>query len=247
MIEIITNCPSCGTKLTRINDILYCTSDNCLDKQKKMVKSFATNVKIKGLGEKTIDRLQLTSIQDIYSLDNDFILKTIGKALGTKLIDEIEKSKNISLGTFLSACSIPLIGSSAGMKIEALTNNPKNIDKELCKKAGLGDKASTNLVDWIENIYPILNLPITFTEVSAKEEVKAHTKVCITGKLNNYTKAEAAKTLKPYGIEVVNTVSKNIDYLICDVEKNSSKEMKAKQLNINIITFDNLMEILKNE
>ena len=246
MILIPTQCPSCNSNIERVKDQLFCRNPDCSDKLSKIVRGYASKAKIKGLGEVTIKKLGLTNIQSIYNLTEKFIIDVIGEALGTKLVREIEKAKNLDLGTFLSGCSIYLIGTTAGRKIAALTNNPEDINKELCKQAGLGEKATKSLLDWLSNEYVYMDLPIKFNDVEqAESSTEAIISVCITGRLSNYTKSKATDLLKPYGINVVNTVNKNTAYLICDAEKGSAKEKKAIQLNIEIISMKKLMEKFK--
>lgn len=245
MILIPTHCPSCGSEIERINDQLFCRNPTCGDKLAKVVRGYAAKTKIKGLGDKTIEKLGLTSIQSIYDLTEEVILDIIGKALGVKLVREIEKAKNLDLGIFLSACSINLIGSTAGRKVATLTNNPEEINKELCKKAGLGEKATTSLTDWLSTAYVNMDLPIQFNEVVQEKKIEATMKVCITGRLNGYTKASATELLNTYNVQVVTTVNQ-ADVLLLNERKGSAKEKQAEKLNKSILTMDELLLKLEN-
>ena len=62
-------CPSCDSSLVWENDILYCRNTECSAKNAKMVEHFARTLKIKGLGPKSIEKLGLENISDIYSMD----------------------------------------------------------------------------------------------------------------------------------------------------------------------------------
>ena len=68
--------------------------------------------------------------------------------LGTKLIEEIEKSKSVSLEQLLPAFSIPLIGKTAAEKLCKVINHISEVTVEICEKAGLGPKATENLLNW---------------------------------------------------------------------------------------------------
>lgn len=243
-IKIPTNCPSCNTTLERVKDQLFCRNANCSSKSQKQVENYAKVLKIKGLGPKTIEKLDFKSIEDIYDTDFSVIADKIGTKMAIKLDEEIEKATYLNLGTFLAACSIPLIGITAGSKVALLTNNPLDINKELCKKAGLGDKATNNLVDWIENTYEEMNLPVAFTEIQKPKVLDKDIIVCITGKIQGYTKNSLTEYLNSNGVSVVSSVSSKIHYLICDNQKGSAKEKKAIELNKPIITFNNFKEIL---
>jgi len=243
-IKIPTNCPSCDSILERVKDQLFCRNLNCSAKSQKQVENYAKVLKIKGLGPRTIEKLGFETIEDIYDTDFDFIKDKIGEKIAIKLDEEIEKATTLNLGTFLAACSIPLIGNTAGSKVALLTNNPLDINKELCKEAGLGDKATKNLVDWIENTYLNMDLPITFTEIQKPKVLNKDITVCITGKTQGYTKNSLTEFLNINGVKVVSSVSSKINYLICDNPKGSAKEKKAIELNIPIITLNNFKEIL---
>lgn len=244
MIEIPTKCPSCHVKLIRVKDQLFCENPLCGDRLRKVIRGFAQKVKLKGLGEKTIEKLNLRSIQELYELEEETLVENIGEKLGKKLIKEIEKAKSMSLGTFLSASSIYLIGSSAGKKIDALTNNPNELTYETLKKIGLGDVASKSLVKWLEEEYSIMNIPITFEKIEAVEEKATKMKVCISGKLVGYTKAEATEKLKQYGIEVVSTVNTADALLVGAYKAKTAKHQQAEKQNKTI--YNSVDELIDN-
>jgi len=244
-IKIITNCPVCDSKLVRINDQLFCQNNLCDAKLFKSIIHFVKAIKIKGLGEKTIEKLDLESINSIYTLTKEFIISELGEKLGIKLYNEIEKSKNTTVDKFITGFGIPLIGKTASEKLAQHTNSIWNIDKEICKLAGLGEKATNNLLDWIlHNEYKYIDLPIKTVEGNKQSETTL--KVCVTGKLKDFTSREKAKAyLKDYGIQVVSSVSSNIDYLVCDVEGSSSSSIKkAEKLNLPIITMNHLLKLI---
>lgn len=246
MIEIPTTCPCCGSSLTRVNDQLFCTSDDCIAQVAKRIEHFAKTIKIKGLGEKTIEKLGFSSILDIYSCSKQYLVDTIGAALGNKLADEIEKSLNQPLSKVIASLSIPLVGETAGGKLERVVNHPGDITFEVCKKAGLGDKASTNLVEWLGKNSWLYELPIKYI-VQASEppsKLPSKGKVVITGKLKDFkNRAEAAKALETLGFEVTETLNKQTAYLVNEEGKSSSKTEKAKQLNIPIVSIEDLRNI----
>ena len=61
-------CPACDTLLVWENDQLFCTNTRCSGKTSKKIKHFAKTLKIKGLGPRTIEKLEITSIFDLYQL-----------------------------------------------------------------------------------------------------------------------------------------------------------------------------------
>ena len=83
--------------------------------------------------------------------------------LAVKLVDELQRSRSAPLNVLLPAFSIPLIGKSAAEKLSRVCKDIEEIDYDLCRKAGLGDKASSNLTSWIEDeFYYVSLLPFDF-------------------------------------------------------------------------------------
>jgi len=247
MIKIPKECPSCDSVLVRVKDQLFCENINCPAKNIKQVANFSKVVKIKGLGEQTIKKLELSSIEDIYNLTEEELIDSIGEKLGKKLASEIDKVCSMPLSLFLSACSIPLIGKSASEKVASDIDNPLLINKEYCKEKGLGDKATTNLINWINNVYPTLDLPIKFSSTTIKSINTNNIKVCVTGRIPGYTKTKLKEELIKFNINIVDSITKDTAYLLCDVRKNSIKEQKANKLNIKIVTLKEIMEIINND
>ena len=248
MIEIPTNCPECNSTLTRENDQLFCTYKGCSAQSNKKLLHFAKTLKIMGLGEKTIEKLGIVKIGDLYNLTYDNIeSKLCSEKLAHKLLAEIEKSKEVSLDIYISALGIPLVGKSVSSKLSTVIDNLWDVSREDCKKAGIGEKATNNLLSWInDNKDEYNSLPIK--TISNKKVIPSSyiAKVCITGKLKDFaSRTEAKQLLESLGVQVMSSVSSNIDYLVCDVESSSSSYKKAKKLNKQIITMNNLLNIIK--
>jgi len=235
-IEIPTNCPSCDYKLVRIKDQLFCHNDECQAKNSKIVEKYANKLKIKGLGPAAVVKLGLSTINDIYDLSEEELEQTLGKN-GLKVYIEIQDKTTLVLSDFLGACSIPLFGKTTAEKI---TTTLENITKESLMKDGIGDKASTNLILWLQDtVFP--------PQINFIEPVKlTGLKVCISGKIPGYTKAKLGAYLADYNISVVSTVNKGIKYLISE-EKTSAKAQKAIKLNIEIISIEELKRKILND
>ena len=251
MTEIIppTNCPACNSVLEFVGDQLFCMNSSCSAKSAKRLEHFAKTLKIRGLGPSTIERLGLEDYKDIYSLTQEeisFLLDS--EKLGTKLHNEIQKSKSVDLTTLLPAFSIPLIGSSASNKLAKHISSLSEITPEICSEAGLGPKAASNLMDWLVNTFHFqgyYNLPFTFTCNKRAEVTNTDTKgtVCITGKLKSYpTKAAAQQVLIKSGYLVKDNLTKDVTILVNESGIASAKTKKAEQMGITI--NQNLKELI---
>ena len=232
-------CPSCDSTLVWRNDLLYCENAYCTAKIEKVVQHFARTLKIKGLGPRSIEKLGLTSIDDIYNLRRNYTVMKLGSELvADKLLLEIEKSKQAQLQELLPAFSIPLLGRTASEKICKVVKHISEIDVETCEIAGLGPKVTDNLLNWYNTQY--INgyefLPFNWeAEVQNTKDEKGI--VVITGKLKTFpTKAVAKALLQKKGYVVKENFSRTIDFLVNESGIASSKTKKAEELEITIIT-----------
>ena len=248
-IKIPTNCPCCDYTLELVNDQLFCRNQACSAQLGKKLEHFCKTLGIKGMGAKTLEKLQLTDITELYYLELDEIIESLGsEKIAVKLLDEINKSRNSDLATILPAFSIPLVGNTAAQKISKLVQSIDEITTERCREAGLGEKVTNNLISWLETDFKEMRefLPFSFTVDNKPVANVTGKSVCITGKLTSFkTKSEATKALELAGFKVTESVTKTTDYLVDEDNKGSSKRTKADQLGITII--QNLLHFLNEK
>ena len=247
-VKIIRDCPSCSSLLVRIKDQLFCRNTDCEAQNSKRVFNFTKKAKIKGFGEKTLEKLEIVSIPDLYSLGEDDLVSVMGEKMGVKLLAELEASRTMPLATFLSALSIPLIGRSAADKLVNVISSVEDINLETCKEAGLGGKATTSLVNWIKSEYPnysevLLNL--SSEKTNKNKPLDKGITVCCTGKIEGHTRNSLSELMGSLGVKVGSSVTGNTQYLICEEYKGSSKEKKAESLEIEIISLTEFLNRIK--
>lgn len=233
MLNIPTTCPSCNTKVLRIKDQIFCTKTDCEGKQHKRVTAFAKKMKIIGLGPSALCKLNIEEVPSIYKLSKNECIEALGKAVGTKVFSSIQKARSCSLQDFIGSLSIPHVGVTTAKGITGSNLGDFEYDK-------LPPSAQESLDNWVmEELSKYTDLQLIFSKEANMEGYSAS--VCITGKLHGMTKADAELLLNKNGIGLAKNVSKDIDALICDEPKNSSKERKAKELGIKISTFKEYM------
>ena len=263
------------TKIVKDNnsEVLVCTNDNCngklLGKLSHAVSRDALN--IDGLSEATIEKFinlgWLNSIKDIYHLsDHENEMKALegfGKRSVEKLLTSIEKSRNTSLERFLYSLSIPLLGKSASMMIADFVDYDFDtfIDEMTIKGAeyfrylpGVGDSLINSLnIYWKNHYSDILQLANEFTFETQKSIMSETTNelenktFVITGSVKHYKNRDALKAdIEAHGGKVVGSVSSKVNYLINnDINSASSKNQKAKSLNVPIISEDQFLEMIR--
>ena len=263
------------TRIIKDNDseVLYCTNEDCkgrlLGKLTHAVSKSSLN--IDGLSESTIEKFinlgWLNSIKDIYHLsDHENEMKALegfGKRSVEKLLTSIEKSRKTSLERFLYSLSIPLLGKSASMMIADSVDYDFDvfIDEMTMKGAeyfrylpGVGDSLISSLNTYWKNHYSdMLQLANEFTFETQKSIMSETTNelenktFVITGSVKHYKNRDALKAdIEAHGGKVVGSVSSKTDYLINnDIDSTSSKNQKAKSLNIPIISEDQFLEMIR--
>jgi DNA ligase (NAD+) len=236
-----TNCPCCDSILELVNEQLFCRNTKCPAQWTKKLESFSSSLKIKGLGPSTISKLGVESLPELYELTVSDIQNRIhSEKLAEKLFDELEKSKSSKLVDILPAFSIPLIGRSASQKLCDTISHIEDISENSCTEAGIGPKASANLVNFMETeFYPNRykdTLPFNWNnKINKKKEVTGV--VCISGKLKSYpTKAHATKVLEQYGFVVKSSLTKECTHLINESGIESAKTQTARDRGVIIIS-----------
>lgn len=263
------------TKIMKDNnsELLVCTNDNCkgklLGKFTHAVSRDALN--IDGLSETTIEKFinfgWLNSIRDIYYLSaNEKQLKALdgfGKKSVDKLLASIEKSRNTNLEHFLYSLSIPLLGKSASKMISEAVDHDFNtfIDEMTVKGAeyfrhlpGVGDALINSLNTYWKNHYSdILQLANEFTFETPNIVLDEMPKTLqgktfvVTGSVHHYKNRDELKAdIVVHGGTVAGSVSSKTSYLINnDINSTSSKNQKAKSLNIPIISEEEFLSMIQ--
>lgn len=246
-IQIPTNCPCCQYPLERVNDQLFCRNKECPAQLFKRVEHFAKVLGIKGLGPKTIEKLKLADITEIFYLCKEEVAEVLGDKVAENLLTEIHKARQAPLHLIISSFSIPLVGDTASRKVCGIAKHVDDITIELCKEAGLGDKATNNLITFLEGEFKEMRefLPFSFEAEKTSNKTEGGLTVCITGKLLSFkTKAQAHAALIALGYTPVGSVTKTLDILVDESGKGSDKRKKAEQYGIQIVT--NLNDFINN-
>jgi len=211
---------------------------------------------------KLMDLGWLNSISDIYKLkehrDEWRKLPGFGDKSVDNILAAIDASCECELWQFISALGIPLIGSTYAKDMAKHEIDWHNIredieggyDFTLWEGFGIEMDKSLHNFDYteadeiIDNYLSVKNS--LFKNQSTKENKLKNLKFVITGSLNKYkNRQELQNVIEDNGGKVIGSVSKNTDYLINnDIDSTSSKNVKAKQLGIPIITEEDFINML---
>ena len=256
-------CPVCGgeTAIVKENEseVLVCTNPHCSGKLLGRLKFFVSKpaANIDGMSEATLDFLidkgWVKSFKDIYHLadykDEWQRYDGFGKKSVEKILDAIEKSRNIDLANFICALSIDGIGTSASKTIANAFNGSFDAffyalmtNFDWSSLTDFGEVTARNIADYgaknADAIYALAQ-EMNFVERESKVVVEnpfIGKTLCVTGKLNSFTRDSINAKISELGAKAAGSVSKNTDYLITNEQSGSSKYKKAIELNIPIIT-----------
>lgn len=271
-LAIPNKCPVCNheARIISSNDVkyLYCMNDFCPAKLVKRLSQFTSRnaMNIEGLSDAIINKLAdeglIKTYADIYNLKrykNDIIsFEGFGEKSYDNLINSIEKSRNVKLANFIFALGIPDIGLSRAKLI--CKNYSNDINKirnltfeELSKIDGIGEIIAKGWIDTFNNEDFIKELElllkeVNFTDTSIDNNQPLKDLIfVITGSVNNFTnRDELVEYIESYGGKVVKAISNNVNYLINnDITSTSTKNTKAKELGIKIISENDLMSMIQ--
>ena len=266
-------CPVCGqpVRIRQENDVkvLICPNPECPAKQIKAFALFVSRdaMNIDGLSESTLEKLIahqcLHSLTDLYHLDRhrETILQMdgFGEKSCQKLFDAIEASRTTTPARFLYALGLPGVGvANAKLLCKAFDQSLERIRhadaKALTEVEGIGEVMAGDIVDYfmqeshqqlIDNLLAEIHLQ---TEDTPQTQSLDGMTFVITGSLEQFANRSALKEeLERAGGKVTGSVTKKTTYLINnDTTSTSSKNKKAKELGIPILTEEEVIVLLKN-
>lgn len=253
---------------------LICTNVNCSAKLINHFKHFCSRnaINIEGLSEATLQKLIdaniISCFRDIFYL-NDYYSTLIkfegfGEKSVNKLLNSIDKSRNTTLSRFIYSLSIPLIGETASKQIEKycdcnlqkfIDHITKNKDKSFLNIQGFGTEMAQSINNyWNQHAATILELAREFKFETHDNTLNSNPTLlgntfCITGNVEHFkNRNELKEIIENSGGKVSSSVTSKTNYLINnDSNSNSSKNKKAKELNIPIITEEEFMQLMKGE
>lgn len=258
-------CPVCGSSIYKSEEesVQYCLNNNCSARVVQSIAHFASReaMNIDGLGEQRIADFYragvIRNFTDIYRLKEkrDLILPLdkFGEKSYNKLIQSIELSKDRNFNNLLVGLGIPHVGPKMAKILTEKFSNIKELilaDIETLKNIdGVGSTIAKDIFDFfcnMQNLKIIADLQSLGVNTTSKHDSKQSNlfsgKNCVlTGTLKNYTRKEATDLLESFGANVIGTVSKNTDFVICG-ENAGSKLKKARSIGVPILNEDKFTE-----
>lgn len=259
-----TECPSCGGGVYKNEGevAIMCRNSQCPAQLVESIKHFVSKkaFDIDGFGgklaEQLIDKKIVNSRADVFRLDRQKLLSVdrMGETSVQNLLENIEKSKDITLKKFICSLGIPHVGRHVAKlladehdSIEALiSNRVQSID-------GIGQQVAENIAHFFDNqhgsamVWELIDLGVRvrYLEKNVGCELPLAGKtLVVTGTLEKMTRSEAEAAIVSAGGKVSGSVSKKTSYLVAGSSA-GSKLKRAQDLGVKVINENELMDFLK--
>lgn len=267
--DIPDSCPACGksTEVRNENGVktLYCPNQQCPAKHVKLYTLFVSRnaMNIDGLSEETLEKFidagYIHEFADIFKLDRyeEEIVNTpgFGRKSYDNLMDSVNRARQVELHALIYSLGIPNIGTANAKLICKHFQN--DFDKirnaareELVEINHIGDKMAEKFADYFADEENNAKVDRLLEQVTIKKSEENNIQnmegltFVVTGSVEKFANRNAVKEyIEKRGGKVTGSVTSKTNYLINnDVLSNSSKNRKAKELGIEIISEEQFLE-----
>ena len=260
-----SSCPVCGAKVERDEDgaFVRCTGAECGAQLSRNIAHFVSRdaMDIEGLGssivEALIERGLIKSPADIYylSLEDLKSLWQKGGKAAEKLLAAIEASKQQDVSRLIYALGIRQVGAKAG---KVLASHFGNLDalmdaseEALTEVPDVGEVTARNIADWFAQpqslhlIQRLRDAGLNFESRRNVSDARFSGKIFVlTGALSKFTRDEATEKIELFGGKASGSVSRKTSFVVVG-ENAGSKERKARELGIPILSEDQFLEMIQ--
>ena len=273
-LPIPEHCPACHEETKIVQDkeakMLYCETPHCPAKRIKQFALFVSRdaLNIEGLSEMTLEKFIgkgfIQELPDLFSLEEHkeeiIAMEGFGQKSYDKLIENAEKARETSLARLLYGLGIGGIGASnARVLSEAFHEDAEELSRaelsEVVSIKGIGPILGESIVRYFkdeENLRlfrKLLSILHLHKEEKAENAALSGKVFVITGSLVHFqNRKELEEEIRKAGASTASSVSKNTSYLINnDKNSTSSKNKKAQELGIPILSEEDFLKLLQGE
>jgi DNA ligase (NAD+) len=269
VFKMPTHCPVCGTEVVKpLDEAMHrCPNPSCPVQFFELLKHFVSKgaMDIDGLGEQwshiLIDQHLVRDIADLYYLNKEQLLglDRMGDRLASKIITNIEVSKERPLPRLLFALGILHVGSEVA---ELLTHRFSTLDavaqatmEDLTDIEGIGPKIAESIVDYFsvpQNLEVIAKLQRASVKMhhdihvpTAEEAPFQGLTFVVTGTLSRFTRRQAEERIKSLGGSVTSSVTRKTDFVVAG-ESPGSKLDTAGRLGTSVLDEAAFLDLLNS-
>ena len=273
-LPIPEHCPACHEETKIVQDkeakMLYCENPHCPAKRIKQFALFVSRdaLNIEGLSEMTLEKFIgkgfIQEFPDLFSLEEHkeeiIAMEGFGQKSYDKLIENAEKARQTSLARLLYGLGIGGIGASnARVLSEAFHDDAEALSRaelsEVVSIKGIGPILGESIVRYFKEeencrlFRKLLSILHLHKEEKAENVLLSGKVFVITGSLVHFqNRKELEEEIRKAGASTASSVSKNTSYLINnDKNSTSSKNKKAQELGIPILSEEDFLRLLRGE
>ena len=264
-------CPECGSKLLRLEGEAnhYCLNYNgCKPQIIGRIQHYISRkaLDIEGLGQETVALLVnadlIKNYSDLYDLKFDQVvhLDRMADKSANNLLDGIIESKKIPFERVLYGLGIRYVGETVAKKLakhfESIDNMLNTSFDELILVDEIGEKIANSILEFAsdnDNIQIINKLKkngVRFEIDDSDKNVSsilAGKSFVISGVFSNFSRDELKRFIETNGGKISSSLSSKTSYLVAGANMGPSKKLKAEKLNINIITENELTNLVSGQ
>ncbi|MDO8505010.1 MAG: NAD-dependent DNA ligase LigA [bacterium] len=265
-IHAPTNCPACGSRVTRGQEevAIMCSNENCPAKDLERISHFVSKkaFNIDGLGYKILEQLTAAGListpADIFKLTkSDLVdLERFGEQSADNLIAAVDNSRTITLPRFIFALGIKHAGEETAVDLADAFGTFLKIREATIEEfravPGIGEVVAQSLYEYFSDkqnervIDQMLNAGVKVNnhELSAISNTLTGKTFVLTGGLESMTRDEAKEKIRARGGNIASSVSKHTDYLVAGSDPGDKLE-KAKKLGVTVFDEKQFLKILE--
>lgn len=255
-------CPSCGAEVIADGSIRRCSADpgDCSGTAAGLIVKYCKTLAIEGVGPAMATLMVGTGLvsvpADLYVLDVETLamcsngMSTVGPAIAKKIHDNVVERTEMTWGELLGAIGIPGCASSVMEDVSKKFRDPDELreatEEQLIEIDGIGAVRAAKIrtylsTRWDDVVQPLLDV-VSLKVVGNQLEGKSF---CITLSLRSCGRSEMEARIRSAGGTSKSSVSKALDYLVCNTPDAATTKLKrAKTLGIPIIDEQTLIDMM---
>ena len=251
-------CPVCGSSVVRQGPMIKCSNMGCDGVKKERIKAWIRKRKIMFLGDAAVDALfaakHIVRVFDLYTMTQQNMMGCgIGGRMAEKILNEIEKSRDVTVGDFIGSFSLDMLGRSQAknlveLGIDTVDKFLKVTKEELARLPGFKETKAERICVALHSAKSVIEKTLKHMRIKEIKMNKtgkcANLSFCFTGAASR-PRAELKQMAENAGATVSGSVNKKLDYLvIADPESTSTKAKKARELGVKLLSEDEFIVMI---
>lgn len=261
-------CEHCGSNLILSEDLMHlrCENPQCEGKLYRRIEIMCKAFEIENIGIKTAQEMVVSipvvSEDHLFRLTPEDLLRVprFKKGMADKVYNSIQKVKYVSLQQFIRGCQFARVGDGTAARIaekyKSLDEFLNTTARELNHRTGIGENVSVMVINSIKEKRELVDNLLKYVQPGVGQTAQQKEESClavVTGPLHYGSRPEFQKMTKErYGVRWTSSVSRNVNYLVTNETKPTSKYKKAKELqeqgfDVKIVTEEQFLKLFGEE